>query len=247
MDLNQINFHVIQQVDSTNKYAMEKVSEGLANHLDAWFAIHQTEGKGQHSKKWQSNPGENITFSVVIRPQLSFQKNTFLFNAFIALVCRDFLAQLLQKDVKIKWPNDLFINDKKAGGVLIENRFSGENWKWAIVGIGINVNQVKFSENLITATSLKKETNIDYDPLALAKLLHQDLITSFDTATFLNETNAWERYNQHLFKKGQHCRFKINGIETDATINVVNNQGLIVLLVNGKEITYQSCEIEWIL
>ena len=83
MDLNQINFHVIQQVDSTNKYAMEKVSEGLANHLDAWFAIDQTEGKGQRGKIWVSNPGENITFSVVIRPQQSFQKNPFSFNAFI--------------------------------------------------------------------------------------------------------------------------------------------------------------------
>ena len=247
MDLNQINFHVIQQVDSTNKYAMEKVSEGLANHLDAWFAIHQTEGKGQRSKNWQSNPGENITFSIVIRPQHSLQKNPFLFNALIALICRDFLAQLLQIDVKIKWPNDLFINDKKAGGVLIENRFSGENWKWAIVGIGINVNQVEFTDNLISATSLKKESNLNFEPLVLAKLLHQDLIQVFETATFLNETNVWEKYNQHLFKKGQHCRFKINGTETNALVSFVNEQGLIVLLENGKEILYQSGEIEWIL
>ncbi len=246
MDLNQINFHVIQQVDSTNKYAMEKVSEGLGNHLDAWFAIHQTEGKGQRLKNWQSNPGENITFSVVIRPQHSLQKKPFLFNAFIALICRDFLAQLLQIDVKIKWPNDLFINDKKAGGILIENRFSGENWKWSIIGIGINVNQVEFSENLISATSLKKETNLNFEPLALAKLLHQDIIQAFLTETFLNETNVWERYNQHLFKKGQHCRFKVKGIETFATINEVNDQGLIVLMQNGKEIVYQSGEIEWI-
>jgi len=247
MDLNQINFHVIQQVDSTNKYAMEKVSEGLANHLDAWFAIHQTEGKGQRSKNWQSNPGENITFSVVIRPQHSLQKNPFLFNAFIALICRDFLAQRLQLDVKIKWPNDLFINDKKAGGVLIENRFSGENWKWAIVGIGINVNQVEFSENLISATSIKNETNINYDPLALAKLLHQDLIYSFEKTTFLNEINVWERYNQHLFKKGQHCQFKINGLETNAIVSCVNDQGLLILMQNGNEIKYHSGEIEWIL
>jgi BirA family biotin operon repressor/biotin-[acetyl-CoA-carboxylase] ligase len=140
----------------------------------------------------------------------------------------------------------LFINDKKAGGILIENRFSGENWKWAIVGIGINVNQVEFSETLNTATSLKKETNLDYDPLALAKLLHQDLIHSFEKATFLNEPNVWERYNQHLFKIGQHCTFKIHGIETDATVNAVNNQGLMVLMQNGKEMMYQSGEIEWV-
>lgn len=247
MDLNQINFQVIQQVDSTNKYAMEKVSEGLANHLDAWFAFEQTDGKGQRSKNWQSNPGENITFSVVIRPQHSLQKNPFLFNAFIALVCRDFLSQQLKIDVKIKWPNDLFVNDKKAGGILIENRFSGENWKWAIVGIGINVNQVEFPEQLKSATSLKKETKIKYEPLTLAKLLHQDLIYSFETKKILNEINVWERYNQHLFKKGQHCRFKIKGIETNAIVSFVNEQGLIVLLADGKEIMYQLGEIEWIL
>jgi BirA family biotin operon repressor/biotin-[acetyl-CoA-carboxylase] ligase len=247
MDLNQINFHVIQQVDSTNKYAMEKVSEGLANHMEAWFAIEQTDGKGQRSKNWQSNPGENITFSVVIRPQHSLQKNPFLFNALIALVCRDFLSQQLKIDVKIKWPNDLFINDKKAGGILIENRFSGENWKWAVVGIGINVNQVEFPEQLKLATSIKKETKINYDPLTLAKLLHQDLIYSFEKTTYLNETKIWKRYNEHLFKKGQHCRFKIKGIETDATINHVNNKGLMVLIQNDKEIMYHSGEIEWIL
>ena len=155
MDLHQFNFHVIQQVDSTNKYAMEKVSEGMAQHLDAWFAIEQTEGKGQRGKTWLSNPGENITFSVVIRPQQCFQNKLYVFNAFITLVCRDFISRILKLDVQIKWPNDLFINDRKSGGILIENRYVGDYWKWAIVGIGINVNQVHFPENLFEATSFK--------------------------------------------------------------------------------------------
>jgi BirA family biotin operon repressor/biotin-[acetyl-CoA-carboxylase] ligase len=247
MDLNQFNFHVIQQVDSTNKYAMEKVSEGLANHLDAWFAIEQTDGKGQRGKSWVSNPGENITFSVVIQPQYSFQKNPFAFNALITLVCRDFIANILQLDVQIKWPNDLFINDRKSGGILIENRYLGENWKWAIVGIGINVNQVQFPENLFSATSFKKITNEDFEPTELAKSLHKDIIEAIESVHQINESQIWEQYNQHLFKKTQVCKFKINGNETKAAVSYINQQGLIVLMLNGNEIICHSGEIEWML
>jgi BirA family biotin operon repressor/biotin-[acetyl-CoA-carboxylase] ligase len=247
MDIHQYNFHVIQQVDSTNKYAMEMVSEGLAQHLDAWFAIEQTEGKGQRGKNWISNPGENITFSVVIRPQACFQKKTLAFNAFITLVCRDFISRILQLDVQIKWPNDLFINDRKAGGILIENRFVGDNWKWAIVGIGINVNQVHFPENIFLATSLKKIKNTDFEPIQLAKSLHKDIIESIESINQINESRIWEQYNQCLFKKGQNCAIKIRGNQIKATISHVNHQGLLVLLQNGIEYMFQVGEIEWVL
>ncbi len=245
MDLQQFNFHVIQQVDSTNKYAMEKVSEGLAQHLDAWFAIDQTEGKGQRGKSWLSKPGENITFSVVIRPQQSFQKKPYAFNAFITLVCRDFISQILQMDVQIKWPNDLFINDRKSGGILIENRYVGDNWKWAVVGIGINVNQVHFPEYLFSATSFKEIKNADFEPIQLAKLLHKDIIEAIERINKINESQIWERYNQHLFKKGKICVLKIHGNQINATVSHVNPQGLMVLIQNGKEYTYQVGEIEW--
>jgi BirA family biotin operon repressor/biotin-[acetyl-CoA-carboxylase] ligase len=247
MDLNQFNFHVIQQVDSTNKYAMEKVSEGLANHLDAWFAIEQTDGKGQRGKSWVSNPGENITFSVVIQPQYSYQKKPFAFNALITLVCRDFIANILQLDVQIKWPNDLFVNDRKAGGILIENRFVGENWKWAVVGIGININQIDFPDDLFSATSFKKIKNKDFDPIQLAKMLHNDIVEGIETVNHINENQIWERYNRYLFKKGQVCSFKIKDKETNATVSYVNNQGLMVLEQNGHEISCQSGEIEWMI
>jgi BirA family biotin operon repressor/biotin-[acetyl-CoA-carboxylase] ligase len=214
--------------------------------LDAWFAIDQTEGKGQRGKNWVSNPGENITFSVVIRPQQCFQKNFFLFNAFITLVCRDFISRILQMDVQIKWPNDLFINDRKAGGILIENRFLGENWKWAIVGIGINVNQTQFSEELFTATSFKKITNMEYDSIKLAKMLHNNLKDAIENINQINENYIWEHYNNYLFKKGQVCAIKINGNETTATLSHVNQQGFMVLEQNGNQFEFQSGEIEWV-
>jgi len=246
MDVHQFNFHVIQQLDSTNKYAMEKVSEGLANQLDAWFAIDQTEGKGQRGKNWVSNPGENITFSVVIRPQQCFQKKPFAFNAFLTLVCRDFISRILQMDVQIKWPNDLFINDRKAGGILIENRYIGENWKWAVVGIGVNVNQIDFPNHLFAATSFKKITNKDYEPLQLAKLLHKDIIDAIECSNDIDESYIWERYNQHLFKKEQPSSFKINGDVLIATVSHVNAQGEMVLLQNGMEYAYQVGQINWV-
>ena len=148
-------------------------------------------------------------------------------------------------DVQIKWPNDLFINDRKSGGILIENRYVGDIWKWSVVGIGINVNQVHFPEYLFSATSFKEIKNADFEPIQLAKLLHKDIIEALERINQINESQIWELYNEHLFKKGQLCSLKINGNPINAIISHVNHHGLLVLLQNGKEYAYQVGEIEW--
>ena len=181
-------FTSIGPIDSTNNYAMTQINEGLAKDGMAWFSNFQTAGKGQRGKAWMGNPDENIALTIAFESLSIFQNRPFLFNVLISLEIRSFLQQIvnesnleregkanfiqtkqIDKKVHIKWPNDLWVNDRKAGGVLIENKYRGNNWNWAVVGIGINVNQIEFSEDLKMATSLKQITQKNYNQSVIDK------------------------------------------------------------------------------
>ena len=134
-------FTILDTVDSTNNYAMARIDDGLAKHGMVWFANEQTAGKGQRGKEWASEKGKNIAMSLVLSPEQLKLTSQFHLSAAVALACFEFLSGYIDGEAKIKWPNDLFWRDRKAGGILIENKLQGKTWKWAVVGIGININQ----------------------------------------------------------------------------------------------------------
>src|SRR5215210_6618050 len=137
-------FSTLPSVDSTNNYAMAQVHAGLARHGFVYSTLQQTAGKGQRGKTWSTDSGSNITLSVVLEPSgLNYAKQFFL-SAAVALACLDFTRIYAGEKTKIKWPNDIYWSDRKAGGILIENVLKGEEWKHSIVGIGININQTLF-------------------------------------------------------------------------------------------------------
>src|SRR4051812_42781769 len=118
-------FKMLPLVDSTNNYAMGQVHAGLAKHGFVYATEEQTAGKGQRGKIWQSEPGSNITLTAVLEPYpLSYAKQFYL-SAVIALACFDFVRKYAGEKTKIKWPNDIYIDDRKAGGILIENVLNG--------------------------------------------------------------------------------------------------------------------------
>src|SRR6185295_3982950 len=104
-------FRILDSVDSTNNYAMAALHAGMAKHGMAWYAKDQNAGKGQRGKQWISEPGENIIMSVVFEPPALFSSRSFLFNAVIANTCHAFLNRYIKNEVKIKWPNDIFLRD----------------------------------------------------------------------------------------------------------------------------------------
>ena len=113
----------------------------------------QTSGRGQRGNTWVSEPGRNLTFSLLIKPTFLNAQDQFLLNKAFSLGLYDYLSQVLKGTVKIKWPNDMVVNNQKVCGILIENQIQGQNIQHSIVGIGLNVNQESFS--LPTATSMK--------------------------------------------------------------------------------------------
>lgn len=260
-------FTNIGSIDSTNNYAIAQINEGLAKDGMAWFSNHQTAGKGQRGKVWESNPDENIALTMVFEPPQVFVNQPFLFNALISLAVRSFLEKTINfssiqnqgkenetkikaspldsnEKVYIKWPNDLWICDRKAGGILIENKYRGQVWLWTVIGVGINVNQTRFSNQLKNAVSLKQLTYKEFNPEELAKQLHQVVSDFIDQIEPNKVEQILNDYNNFLFKKGEKVRLKKGSAVFETTIIGVNKQG-ILNTQDTIERGFQFGEVEW--
>ena len=237
-------FTVLDNVDSTNNYAMARIDDGLAKHGMAWFANEQTAGKGQRGKSWASEKGKNIAMSLVLSPEQLKLTSQFHLSAAVALACFEFLSGYIDDETKIKWPNDLFWRDRKAAGVLIENKLQGKTWKWAVVGIGININQTVFDKSLLNAVSLKQITGKTFNPVDLAKELHALLIKKL--AEQISLADILQQYNQHLYKINELVTLRKSGIKFDTVIKEVSVQGKLVT-VDAIEREFDFGEVEWVL
>jgi BirA family biotin operon repressor/biotin-[acetyl-CoA-carboxylase] ligase len=256
---------ILESVDSTNNYAMARVRTGLAKHGDAFFAMAQYKGKGQRGKNWITESGTNIIITLVMKPKGLVMQQQFLFSAVVSLAVHDFFSAYAGDETCVKWPNDIYWRDRKAGGILIESivgsRESGVNtqeerlaapdsqplansWRWAIVGMGININQTVFPEEIRDAVSLKQITGRDWDVIQLAKELCEHVMKRYEQVQ--GESDWLQEYNNRLYKKNQPVKFRKGNRVFEARVKEVNSLGELVL-DTGIEEHFGFGEIEWIL
>ena len=146
---------------STNRFATDLMSENDIVEGTVIVTDHQTEGRGQRGNSWESAPGENLTFSLVLRPKFLQAQQQFDLNIVISLAISDLLLSYGLPAIKIKWPNDIYCNDGKVAGILIENIVGGNQaLNYSIVGIGLNVNQLDFND--LKAVSMRNLMNRKY-------------------------------------------------------------------------------------
>ena len=238
---------VLESVDSSNNYAMARVHARLATHGECFLAMEQTAGKGRMGRQWTSMPGQNILLSIVLDASKLNPNLPFLLSMAIALGCSDWLDPLSRGDINIKWPNDLYWRDRKAGGILIENKWSGFNWQFAIAGIGINVNQVDFNPMAKRPVSLKQITGKDHEVLPLVKDLlaclewrWQQLANAEQHAVLLND------YNQLLYSKGKKVLLRKGSETFETTIMQVNASGELITSDTSQR-RFRVGEVEWVL
>lgn len=246
-------FIELQSVDSTNNYARKLIngpelpeSQAGTLHGTAVFAHEQISGKGRIGKKWMSDKGTNIALSIVIRPGILELTQQFFLSAVTALAVYDLFQKHADDHVKIKWPNDLYWQDRKAGGILIESVItSSGKWDWAIIGIGININQVRFAAELHNPVSLKQITGKEYDPVSLAKELCpmlQAYLLELEQKKF---DHILALYNEHLYKKGELVKFRKGNRVFEAKICEVKSNGRLVVTHSVEE-SFDINEIEWL-
>ena len=241
-----IPFIEIISVESTNNYAMQQVQEGSAVHGAAYYAYEQTAGKGQRRKEWHAQPGENITMSVVFNTNSLQVSEQFAFSMAIALGVCDFLRLYTADDTFIKWPNDLYWRDRKAGGILIENIIRGKEWQWAVAGIGININQTVFNVALTNPVSLKQITGKEHSPVLLAKELCKNLEYRYSQLLNNGIASILEDYNGILYRHGQSIKLKKDNAVFECMLKGVNIYGQLVV-EGALEQSFNVGEVEWVI
>jgi len=250
-------FIELQSVDSTNKYAMGLVhrdhlpdGQDEAQHGTSVFTHEQTSGKGQRGKKWVSEKDLNIALSILLNPYPLRVQEQFRLSTCIAVSVHEFFYKYAGDKTSIKWPNDLYWRDRKAGGILIENVIgSGQsatgNWQWAIVGIGININQTVFPYDLPNAVSLKQITGKNYQPVELAKELCSVIEKNYQTLIGGKFELLFNNYQAQLYKKDEKVKLKKDNRVFETTINGVSETGQLITQHSIEE-RFDFGEVEWI-
>tara|TARA_B110000438_G_scaffold240010_1_gene238502 strand:+ start:843 stop:1583 length:741 start_codon:yes stop_codon:yes gene_type:complete len=241
------NLIELDVVDSTNNYAANLLSQTKLVNGTAIMTHFQTGGRGQRGSDWVSEPGKNLLFSIVLNGHFINTNNYFLLSKAIAIGINEALEEVSGETGFIKWPNDIYISQKKIAGILIENQWKGNLLEVAIVGVGINVNQMDFDQ-LSDVTSLSLLSSKSYDLHDVLKkifekiefyynLLKKGEIELINTMYFnhLMFSNEWKTYDS--------IKGRIEG-----KIIEVKENGLIVLKLRNKEIiNFEFKELKFIL
>lgn len=154
---NWANYIFLEQVSSTNDYASELLKSGKAQHLQAIRTDFQSAGKGQKGSSWESERGKNLLVSIILLPEHLEADKAFFISMLASLAITDALLPHVP-DVRIKWPNDIYVKNRKLGGILIENSIGHGKILSSVIGIGLNVNQNHFPEHLSNAISFAQIT-----------------------------------------------------------------------------------------
>jgi BirA family transcriptional regulator, biotin operon repressor / biotin---[acetyl-CoA-carboxylase] ligase len=243
---------VLNTVDSSNNYAMHCIHAGMAEHGQVWFALEQTAGKGQMGKVWHATTAQNIMMSVALEIDTLHINEQFKLSAAVAVALHQFFSHYAGANTKIKWPNDIYWADSKAGGVLIENIIgqpihpnnTTQKWKWAVVGIGININQTNFEAPVQNAISLQHITKQQHQIMELVSHLCQCLQAQWQLLKNGGWPTIYSNYNQHLFKLNQAVRLRVNNVVIPCTIKGVSPTGQLLIHEND-EIAYNFGEVKW--
>ena len=256
-------FLVLQSIDSTNKYAMGLVhqthlTEGQdePQHGMTFFALEQTAGRGQRGKNWVSEKGSNIALSILLNPYQLSISDQFKLSMCIAVSVHQFFSVYAGGETKIKWPNDLYWRDRKAGGILIENVIGSikpeagsqkpEIWKWAIAGIGININQTSFSSDLPNPVSLKQITGKTFQPVELAKKLCTIVEENYQLMIEKKFETIFNYYQHHLYKKDETVKLKKANRVFETMIKAVSATGQLITQHSIEE-RFEFGEVEWVI
>lgn len=240
-------FHHFDSLESTNQYALNLISKSKPIEGTVISTYNQTKGRGQIGSNWESGINQSITLSIILYPDFLPIHRQFLLNQIIALGVRDFISVHTSHTVKVKWPNDVYVNDKKITGILIQNSLSGKKIATTIVGIGINVNQTEFSSDLEKATSLSLETNQQFD---LNKLI-PELCFYVEAQYLALKAGKFEQieaaYLKQLYRYQQAAYFiRPDGQQFEGVIEGITEYGKLCIRHAGglehfdiKEITFK--------
>ena len=239
------NCFKLDEISSTNDWLMTRISNQKFHEGTVAFASVQTNGKGQRGSQWFSQPYKSLTFSVLLKPSFLSPIHAFDLSICVALALSDSLNKL-RSGFKIKWPNDIYFEDKKIAGVLIENQMNRSVYQNAVVGIGLNVNQLHFDE-LSNAISLKQIIGIEFPVEKVMEHICKSLEARYlmlRSGHFKDLKNA---YMSNLYGLNKLQSFMVDNKKLNGKIiDVLRNGFLQIELMDGKIRDYDIKEIKFL-
>ncbi|AUD03583.1 biotin--[acetyl-CoA-carboxylase] ligase [Spirosoma pollinicola] len=219
---------------STNDEAATLIAQSDPNKGLVVITDNQTAGRGQRGNQWEAKAGENLTFSLILKPGFLMATDQFWLNMAISLGIYDTLQPLLGHSLRIKWPNDIYAGDLKLGGILIENTLHGYSIAWSVAGIGLNVNQTEFGYS--TATSLQHESPLPntYDLPGLLSRLCETVEQRYLQLLSGQRETLKISYLQILYRYQEEHSFDSDGQSFRGTICGIDTTGRLAISVNGE-------------
>jgi BirA family transcriptional regulator, biotin operon repressor / biotin---[acetyl-CoA-carboxylase] ligase len=221
--------------ESTNQYALEWLSKSKPPEGTVISAYEQTKGRGQIGSTWESEAGKNLTFSVILYPSFLPLSRQFALNQCLSLSILDALAPLIPEALSLKWPNDIYIGQKKVAGMLVQNSINQMQLQHSVVGIGLNVNQTVFISDALNPVSLQQITGKEMDLFALLssicfcmeKRYLQLRSGDFETIRKNYLENLYQFMEDHLYKDATGRLFKgrIVDVLPDGRLLLVHDKG----------------------
>lgn len=226
-------------LESTNKYC-EALDLAQVEDFTCFWALEQTAGIGQRNNQWESEPGKNLTFSLVLHPSFLPADQQFKLTESLSLGVIDFLKDI--KDIKVKWPNDIYVGGSKLCGTLVSTRLQGLQIASAVCGIGLNVNQTHFPDWVPNPVSLSSLTGRTYKLESLLQKLLQCMEHRYNELK--TGCDPGPEYLNHLLNLGVPAQYRYKGEEITATISGVDPYGrLLLFAADGRHLSCGMKEV----
>jgi BirA family biotin operon repressor/biotin-[acetyl-CoA-carboxylase] ligase len=236
----------IDACTSTNDLVKEMIKDRSIENGNILITGFQQSGRGQSDSKWESEDGKNVLCTIYIEPAILKADEQVALNFAISLAVLKATERFVKDKAYVKWPNDIILNRHKIAGVLIESILIGDRIKGSIIGIGLNVNQLKFNTPHATSIALNNEGIVQN----LEDVMHHLIQCLNDFFEHLNNRNydfLKEEYHANLFLRGQQSNFIIDKKNKQGIIIGVDESGRLEVLINGATHFFMNKEITLVL
>jgi len=235
------------EIDSTNNYLKQLAREQSVAEGTVVIAEFQSGGRGQQSNSWFSTKGDNLLFSFLLRPQHLLASEMFILSCITSLAIQKTLSQFVD-NICIKWPNDIYWNDKKIAGILIENNLQEGFVKSSVIGTGLNINEQAFPVDLPNPISLYQATKIKQDKTQILDTFLREFSTLYQQVERGASLEIKKEYMHHLYRADGYYWFEDSNGMFSAKIADVLSSGHLVLKTREKEVRkYAFKEVQSVL
>lgn len=232
----------IQQIDSTSSELRRLMKTKELPHGYCIATDFQTDGHGQATNRWESEDAKNILFSALLRPTIIPAAEQFIITQLVTIAIVNTLQDTIRQEITIKWPNDIYVGNRKLCGILIENALCGATIDTCIVGVGININQEQFLSDAPNPVSLKQLNGRNNDRVEILEEIHQNILRFYDylADNWYNENikqSLYYEYMSHLYRRdGYHKYSTPAGEQFTANIEEIGPQGHLTLRLESGEL-----------